>query len=616
LRSANLNRAPILGLALVCAGCGTGSPLNDSGPTDSTSPFAEDRDPRMAQLPFADDTLIVRSLPGASAENIAAALAAADAVIAEDLPEIETTILRVEPDRLVDVGTQLADHPTIEAVQKDYYFQAQLDPDDPRFGDQTHLTIIGLPDAWEISTGSAAIISAVLDSGVDVGHADLGGRFLTGRNTFEAGGTTLDEYGHGTLVAGVLGAASNNRSGIAGVNWAGPILPVRVTDESGRASSRAIASGLVWASQRGARVINVSFAPLQADGVVRRATRYVFANGGLVFISAGNDGQRNADRGAREAVFVGATDNRDALATFSSTGPAVDLAAPGVEIWSTSNDGEYRAVSGTSFASPIAAGVAALIWSARPELPPITVLRLLEDTAIDLGDAGDDEQFGAGRLDAGRALTAARDLVTTPDRTAPLVNIVEPVDNTVVEGTVRVSAHALDADPGLGVADVVLRVDGRAIVTDTAAPYRFALRTDRLAPGEHTVTCVAHDLAGNAGTDSVRIRVGGDGAGAGDDRQSNDTIPPRVIINFPTSGAIVTGEVGAQATLSDNLELARVEWLVDGVPRAAESLAGTRATTSFRWDATGADAGNHLLTVRATDASGNPGSATVVLIKE
>jgi hypothetical protein len=89
-----------------------------------------------------------------------------------------------------------------------------------------------------------------------------------------------------------------------------------------------------------------------------------------------------------------------------------------------------------------------------------------------------------------------------------------------------------------------------------------------------------------------------------------------VIINFPTSGAIVTGEVGAQATLSDNLELARVEWLVDGVPRAAESLAGTRATTSFRWDATGADAGNHLLTVRATDASGNPGSATVVLIKE
>ncbi|HRX86283.1 MAG TPA: S8 family serine peptidase [Phycisphaerae bacterium] len=576
--------------------------------------FSEDADPQLAQRDFADDTLIVRTLPGAEPTDVASALGRAGATAIETLPEIETIVARVAPADLLDVAEQLAGEPTLEAVQKNYFFDAQLAPDDPRFADQAPLEVIGLPDAWEISTGSDSVLVAVLDTGVYAGHADLAGRTLAGRNTFDRSADSSDVFGHGTLVAGVLGAASDNGTGVAGVDWESQILAVRVANAAGRASSAAIASGIVWAVNRGARVINVSFAPLQADGLVLRAARHAYASGALVFISAGNDGKYSTARGSREAVFVGATDDSDALAGFSSTGPFVDLTAPGVAIWSTTHEGDYRAVSGTSFASPIAAGVAALVWSARPELRPVTVERLLRDTAVDLGAAGRDDTYGAGRVDAAAALAAARDIIEAEDHRAPIVTLDMPADGAEVSGTIRVGASAADLDDGVGVAEVVLYVDGAPVVSDTAFPYRFALATQRLASGAHTVGVVAIDDAGNASTPAeVTVYVAGDGSSG--DTGTTDTQRPSVTIQFPIAGANITGQVGIQAIATDNVALQSVELLVDGIVRESKPATGSRATVSFVWLADGATVGDHVITIRAVDTAENRGATSVVVTK-
>lgn len=614
-------RDSLLSITLALFACATGcgaarEPDTDANNESKADMFAEDQYAQVAALAYAPNELIIRTLPGATDDDIASALASADVAVIDALPEIETVVVSVDPNRMLAAAEALTQDANLEAIQKNYYFPAQITPDDPRFTDQPQLTLVGLPDAWEITTGADDIIAAVLDSGVDAEHPDLVGRVLTGRNTFVGSSDTSDAYGHGTLVAGVVAALADNGSGVTGVNWASAILPVRVTDETGRASSRAIASGLVWATNRGAQVMNISFAPLQADSTVQRAARYAFNNGALVFVSSGNDGRRNAARGSREIVFVGASDTADRLATFSSTGPAVDIAAPGVDIWSTANDGDYKSVSGTSFASPLAAGVASLIWSAQPGFRPTTVLSILEQSAVDLGDPGDDDRYGAGRINAAAALEIARNYIESDDRTPPLVDVSAPMDGDVATDIVRVSASAVDLNNGFGVADVTLYLDGNAVAVDTSSPYRFALRTTRLAPGEHTVACVATDAAGNASVaKEVRIQVLGDGSDT-DGGSGPDTLAPTATINFPVSGANVSGQVGAQATVTDNVALQSVEWLIDGVVRRATTVLGTREQVSFTWNADGASSGNHLITVRVTDAAGNESSTSVAVTKQ
>lgn len=613
-----MHRHPLFCFALLTAlAAGCAAPFPDSGDNDTDRPtlFAEDADPQIARLGYAPDQLIVRALPGATADEVNDALARAGLTTEETVPELETWVARVAPAQFRSAAEQLATEPVLEAIQKNYHYEAQRAPDDPRFADQAPLAIIGLPAAWDISTGSGSILTAVLDTGVYAQHADLAGRTLAGRNTFERTGDSSDVFGHGTLVAGVLGAASDNATGVTGVNWQSPMLAVRVTNPDGRASSSAIAAGIVWAVNRGARVINVSFAPLQRDALVLRAARHAFAAGALVFISAGNDGEASSARGAREIIFVGATDSADRLASFSSTGPFVDLAAPGVAIWSTTSDGDYRAVSGTSFASPMAAGVAALVWSTQPALRPATVERILRETALDLGDPGRDDAYGAGRIDAASAVAAAESIVEAADTRAPVATIRSPLDGVTVSGTVRVAVDAADLDDGLGVAEVALQVDGIPSVVDTAAPYRFALSTAALAPGPHTVSAIATDDAGNASPPStITILVSGADGDDGDG-DPTDVLPPTVTIQFPLDGAFVSGQVGIQAIATDNVELKTVELLIDGIVREARPAEGARFTASFVWSASGSAAGSHLLTVRAIDAAGNTGVDSVTVTR-
>jgi subtilisin family serine protease len=276
--------------------------------------------------------------------------------------------------------------------------------------------------AWREATGDPDLVVAVLDAGISQSHPELARKLVPGWNCLNHTDQTDDHYtSHGTHVAGIIAAATGNRAGIAGIGWGTRLMPIVVVNKYGFGSESALAQGLIWAADHGARVASVSLGFNPPDGggddqVLRAAVQYATARGVLVCASTGNTPGAEIGAPARypEVVAVGATDNRDELWSSTSTGPEMDLSAPGVSIWSTWDsvwraDGEntYAQKTGTSQACPHAAGVAALVLAANPNLSPGDVKGVLEATAKDLGPPGWDERYGAGRIDAAAAVRAA-----------------------------------------------------------------------------------------------------------------------------------------------------------------------------------------------------------------
>ena len=631
---------PLLGVCLLTvlgAGCGwpfwaqleppsSDSPGPDADLAGSEFRFAEDDDPLVAALPFVQDELLARVMPGAQPDDLQEAYDEAGVVPLATFDAIGAVALGVETDSFGTAAGALARHPAIESVHKSYLYDAQDLPNDPELARQTHVDMIGLPDAWNVTTGDEAVIIAIVDTGVDGDHPDLRDKLIDGWNVYANNRNTEDVLGHGTAVAGTAAAATDNRLGVAGVAWGSSIMPVRVANRRGQASSRDIAGGIIWATDRGARVINVSFAPLGSDATVLAAARYARNSGCLVCISTGNSGQFYQARSTGQALFVGAVDETGQLASFSDYGAFVNLVAPGSRILTTAMDGGYRWASGTSFASPVVAGVAALVWSVNPNLRPVTVESLLFDHAIDLGQPGPDEFHGHGMIDAAAAVEAALLAVEEVDIRAPDVEIVDPDRATVVSGYVRISVNAFDR---MGLADVVLSVDGHPYATDTAKPFRFTLNGRKLPAGWHTLTVVATDLSGNASApDSVRVFVtdsrAGDGSEAGDGTggtpagvdEPEDATDPVVTILAPADGSRVVASVAILVEVADDTGLRTIDWLVDGFRRQSASLSGTRETVRFIWEAGSAATGVHRVTVRVQDAARNESSGSVTLVKE
>lgn len=589
--------------------------------------FDEDEDPEIASLPFVEDELLARVLPGAEGDDLNAAYGEIGVTVTEELPAIQTVALRVERSELYAAAEAISTNPLFESVHKSYLYDAEQLPDDSSFSRQDHIGDIGVDEAWETTTGSEDMIIAILDTGVQPDHPDLEAKLLDGWNSHDKNGDSDDVLGHGTAVAGSAAAITDNRTGVAGVSWDNPILPVRVSDDKGRAASKDIASGIIWAVDEGAKVINVSFAPLGSDRTVLAAARMARNSGALVFISTGNAGKEYRSRATDDAVFVGAVADPDELASFSNTGSFVDLVAPGQGIYTTKLDSSYGRVSGTSFSSPITAGVAALVWSVNPEFRPATIQNLLMDTAVDLGKSGRDKEYGAGRVDAAAAVAAALEIIEEEDTKAPTVAIIDPHNRETVSGTINVTAGAFDAG---ALADVVLFVDGDPYATDTSKPFKFAMNTKRLTNGTHTLTATATDLAGNESqSDRVRITVrggrsGGSGGGSGEDGSSSntsgtagvDTVVPGVTFEFPERGSRVHSSVGIQATVTDDIALGSAEWLVNGARADVVELSGTRQVVNFLWNASAVPSGNHTITIRVFDDAGNVSTANLTLIKE
>ena len=257
--------------------------------------------------------------------------------------------------------------------------------------------------AWSATRGTGIRV-AVIDSGIDLDHPDL--RVYGGYNAINPRKSYNDDYGHGTHVAGTI-AALDNGIGVIGVAPEAHLYAVKVLNSRGIGFVSDIIEGLDWCIQNGMQVANMS---LGGGGTTSYHQAIIAAHGaGIIIVAAaGNDGVEdsvNYPAKYPETIAVSATDSSDALASFSSRGPEVDLAAPGVAIPSTWNDGYYKDGSGTSMATPHVAGTAALVLAAGRAATPEEVRSRLLATADDLGVDGFDNWYGYGLVDAEEAAT-------------------------------------------------------------------------------------------------------------------------------------------------------------------------------------------------------------------
>jgi thermitase len=497
------------------------------------------------------------------------------------------------------VLAQLRGNPHLKFAELDQRVQPGFAVNDPYSGSEWHLSKINASAAWNTTQGTGVTI-AIIDTGVYSAHPDLAANMVPGWNFFDNNADSSDVYGHGTAVAGTAAAATNNALGVAAVAGSARIMPIRISDTTGSAYYSTVAQGITYAADKQARVANVSFVGLAKSASVISAAQYMKSKGGLVVVAAGNNGINENITPTTSMVVVSATDGNDARASWSSYGSFVSMAAPGTAIWTTTRTGGYAQWQGTSFASPVTAGVVALMMAANPTLPNTQVESLLYSTAVDLGTAGRDIYFGYGRVNANAAVTAAA-AATVLDTQAPTVAITAPAASASVSGLVTVSVSAAD---NVGVSRVELLVNGALVATDTGAPFQFAWDSSTVPTGMVNLVAKAYDAAGNSqSSTAVTVSVGG----------AVDTTAPVVNISNPTNNAKVTGTVQVTVNASDNSGAAGLTQTlyIDGV-RVASS---TGASLSFSWNTRKAASGIHVLQAVAKDKANNVGSQQIQVSK-
>lgn len=499
------------------------------------------------------------------------------------------------------VAKQLEHHPQLKFAELDAIFRPALVTTDPYLGSEWHVSKINASSAWDKSMGGGVTI-AILDTGVDASHPDLSANMVAGWNVYDNNSNASDVLGHGTAVAGTAAAAANNALGVAGVAGSAKIMPIRISDTNGNATGSAIAQGLTFAANNGARVANISFAGLVGNSTVETAAQYMKSKGGLVVVAAGNNGVNQGLSASSTMIPVAATESTDLLATWSNFGNQVAVAAPGNNIWTTTKGGGYGQWWGTSFASPVAAGVVALMMSKRPDLSNSSVESLLYSSAVDLGAAGRDIYYGHGRVDANAAVNAAIAAAAT-DTQAPNVSVSSPVGGATVSGLVAIDVAASD---NVGVARVDLRVNGTLVASDTSAPYQFSWDSAKAANGSSSLVAYAYDAAGNAkASTAVAVNVA--------NRVVADTTPPQVVITNPGNGSWVSGTVAISVNAADNNGSSGLvqSLYIDGVKVAS----GTGGSLSYNWNTRKVSRGAHTVQGVAQDAAGNRATMTVQISK-
>ena len=356
---------------------------------------------------------------------------------------------------------------------------------------------------------------AVIDSGVDLTHPDLAGvTVVAPRNEIWNNTDVTDENGHGTHVTGTILARTNNGAGVAGIAPGSSLMPIKVLDEFGMGFFSDILDAVDWARTHGADVMNLSLGgTLDPSQVALIQPTFTAArNAGILVVAAsGNSGSQIMEypAGLRGVVSVGAVDETDLQADFSTFNRGVDITAPGVDILSTTA-GAYEEMSGTSMASPHVAGVAALIWSARPGLSVAQLEAVLRASAVDLGDPGRDNVYGSGRVDAEAALAEAvpsplPDLEPAPGFTDPLtitftqpdgrrkqtsrnVTVAWTTSHATVDGiVVRLAWRIVGGrcpDPELVFYDDFFLLDFNSPIHEVGLPAGFCYRWDAIAIDE------------------------------------------------------------------------------------------------------------------------------------
>ncbi len=428
---------------------------------------------------------------------------------------------------------RLKREPNIESVALDYVMEAMFVPDDPyystpyptsKYGNisQWAPQFIGAPQAWNSTLGDPSIVIAIVDTGIDADHPDLAGGKVVLTKNYVKGERASDSFGHGTHVAGIAAANINNGTGIAGICGRCSLMSVKVLGADGSGLTSDVASGIAYATDSGARVINLSLGSSSRTTIARDALDYALNNNALPVVAMGNaSSDFVGDLGYwYSALSVGALDQQAAKASFSNFGLQTDVTAPGVAVLSTlptysvtlntqyGYKTNYDALSGTSMAAPVVSGLAGLLLSRNPALTAVQVKGIIESTAGD--GLSFDLTSGFGAVQAATAVT----LAGQPESTPPVLTSLSPAFGQVLVRDVTVSTTATD-DVAVHHVDFI-SAGARYFLPATSVGYKGGKgRNSGIAPwkslfsstttwnGVFDLTAIAFDGSGNGSTPSA-----------------------------------------------------------------------------------------------------------------
>ena len=428
------------------------------------------------------------------------------------------------------------------------------------------LTAIGAQKGWDIITSGGPII-AVVDSGVAV-HPDLP-KMLPGYSAVANLSPNNDKLGHGTGVAGVIGALGNNKLGTVGMNWNATILPVKVDDANGSLSVSNIAKGIIWAADNGAKIINLSVGTSSDNITLKNAIDYAFGKGCAIFAATGNDGKNAISYPARYAnvLAVGASSDGIGRATISNYGPQMGVVAVSA-YYSTTPAGGYVNMSGTSFASPQVAGLASLIMSLNPNLTNEQVYDLVQRGAKNSKNFT--EAVGYGCIDIGNTLAIA-----LKEADPPKVDATPPVLTLKGSQVMEIKQGVTFVEPGYtAIDDTDGDITNKVIVTGSV---------NVKTPGVYRLEYSVSDAAGNTSTATRVVEV-----------VLVDNTPPTLTLSGSLTMQLPQGEKfvepGYKATSN-----------VDGDLTSKVSVTGTVDINK---------PGKYSMQYRVSDSNGNTSAAT------
>lgn len=308
------------------------------------------------------DHLIVHFKPGVSQERIIQIYMDIGISLDDVIPQIGAQVIKIRSIKAPG-NKNISDFNEVDYVEPDYTARAVETPDDTNFKQQWGLTKIQAPQAWNITHSANSIKIAILDSGIDSSHIDLASKVVDKLN-FTDSTTTEDIYGHGTAVAGIAAAATNNSTGVSGVGYNASLMNVKVIGDNGAGSYSWIIQGIIWSADNGANVINLSMGGDVDSPSLKQAVDYAWSKGVVIVVAAGNSGNSKPSYPAYydNCIAVAATDQNDHLYSFSNYGSWVDVAAPG-SAFSTIPGNSYGSRAGTSMASPLVSGLAGLAFA-------------------------------------------------------------------------------------------------------------------------------------------------------------------------------------------------------------------------------------------------------------
>ena len=375
-----------------------------------------------ASAEYVPGQVIVKFKEGTSSLEQASVLTRAGAVdTLYRVRGIGAKVVRVAGDAK-QVAARLQESSAVDYAEVDKILRATSTPNDPLFGEQYALDLINAPEGWDLAglgafptTGGAKV--GIIDTGIDSSHPEFSGRvsncvqstsFLTLSSGIRAG--CDDEAGHGTMVAGILGARANNGEGITGVAFNSPLAICRALEDGlGRGSTSNIANCIGYVRSKGAKVISMSFGG-GSSNTLYDAVKSAWNNGygAVLLAAAGNDGSYGEiyPAGYSQVVAVAATDASDGWGG-SNHYANVEVSAPGVGILTTARGGGYATGSGTSAATPYAAGVAAVMREMYPGATAAQIRNGLTWATDDLGEPGRDSYYGFGRVNLCKAMGGA-----------------------------------------------------------------------------------------------------------------------------------------------------------------------------------------------------------------